>query len=1029
MMAVAARPDKFVTQRSQLLPVFFTSAALASNKLRPDLAETDFRTLGEEMRSVRLRAVPVGAAIAAAALLATLVLAVGYLPQAGADPAPDPASGDHLVVSQIPAQSTTQAINLARFDGSGASDGPSWPLPAAVSGSNQPFTLQGDSNAVGSLTRSADGRYLTMAGDTTAVGGSAAAADARVVARVNAVGTADTSTTLGTSFTTQNIRGAVSNDGSAFYIVGNGNTSTATPLGGLLYAPLGSSSPTVIVSKTVPTSSSNAALNNTRTAVIADGNVWFGSEKGTAGTYRTTGLPTSGQTPAQTLSFGSDGAGVISILLLKHEPSAASADTMYVVRETQGIFKFSFDGSTWTNQGAVDSGPATNAYSAVTGKVDSEGHFRLYAVKGTAAANTVVTMTDSAAYNAPPSMSAQTNVATAPAGTGFHGIALAPSDPGLEVPGAPTAVSGVAKNGQVELSWSAPGAAGGSPISKYRITPFVNGVPGAPVDTSSAATSFTVGGLVNGTAYTFNAAAVNASGPGQASPQSAPVTPEGPGTPTISFSAPALEGSLGDPTNPTVAVTVAQSGTEPADLTVAATASSNPAVVATAGVSVAGSGATRTVTVTPAGGVGYADITLTVTGSEAKTATAVLHYAVSAATGAASRWLTGSSDESTAIDVAGGYVLVGNDEENTLRLFRRDSSGAAVKSWNFGAQMGNPSEIDIEAAARAGNTIYWTGSMGNSKSGGLKPDRSTLFTTTISGSGAATELSFGGYYRGLRQDLIAWDETHGSRFGFAAGAAAGKIPKEIGGFNVEGLEFAPGSTTTAYLAFRAPLTPASATGKALIVPVTNIAALAAGPGQNTTVHASFGEPILLDLGGLSLREIRKNAANEYLLLGGSWAAGGGYALFSWDGVPGHAPVKSTAPLPAGDSSGEDPAAWESIVAVPQPLTSGSKVQLVSDNGSSFLYGDTTEAKELPYDEWKKSRVDSFEFSTPVAGASTKTGTSSSATTPPPFINHWIKQHRKRHHKKHAKKHRAKRCKSHKGKQKKAKCKGARGAKR
>ncbi|HEX3735712.1 MAG TPA: fibronectin type III domain-containing protein [Solirubrobacterales bacterium] len=973
---------------------------------------------------MRARAVPVGAAIAAAALLATLVLAVSFLPRAGADPAPDPVSGDHLVVSQVLAQEKAQAVTLLRFDGSGAPDGAPWPLPTTTSLPNHGFTLEGNSSAVGAVARSVDRRYVTLAGYTQPVGaevGVSGDTAPRDVARVDSLGSVDTSTTLSTNFTKVKIRGAATTDGSGFWVTGHGNESA--PKGGMVYAALGSTTPTVLFTK-ASVSPENSALNNTRSVQIAGGDLYFGSEKGTAGVYRLSGLPTSPGVPSNLISFTGE-IDPISELPLEHVSGSGTVDTMYVVKEAGGVFpaaivKYSFNGTSWVEQGQVVSG----AYGPIAGKVDPEGHFRLYVVQGSGAGNSIVTLTDTAAYNAPPVTSGTTTIVTAAAGQAFRGIAFAPEDSSLTVPGAPTGVSGVAGEGKVELSWTAPASGGGSSISGYRITPFIAGSPQTPVTSSGTGTSFTVNGLTNGAAYTFTVEAINATGPGPASDPSAAIVPHGV---VISLAAAALEGSLGDPTNPTDSVSVEQPGTPPADLSVAATATSNPAVATTAGVSIAGSGATRTVTVTPAGGVGYADITLTVTGAESKTATAVLHYAVSASTGAASRWLTGSSDESTAIDVGGGYVLVGDDEENTLRLFRRDTSGAAVKSWNFDAQMGNPSEIDVEAAARAGNTIYWTGSMGNSKSGGLKPDRSILFTTTISGSGAATELSFGGYYRGLRQDLISWDEANGNRFGFAAGAAAGKIPKEIGGFNVEGLEFAPGSTATAYLAFRAPLTPATATGKALIVPVTNIAALAAGPGQNTTVHASFGEPILLDLGGLSLREIRKNAANEYLLLGGSWAAGGSYALFSWDGVPGHAPVKSTAPLPAGDSSGEDPAAWESIVAVPQPLTSGSQVQLISDNGSSFLYGDTTEAKELPYAEWKKSRVDSFEFAVPSSGGAAKT--SSAATMPPsPFVNHRIKQHRKRHHKKHARKHRAKQCGSHKGKHRKAKCKGGRGAK-
>src|SRR6201999_371590 len=109
------------------------------------------------------------------------------------------------------------------------------------SGSNNPFTLQGDSNAVGALARSVNGRYVTLAGYQTAVGGNPEATGARVVARVDAAGNVDTSTTLGKTFEKEKIRGAVTNDGSGFWVTGNGNGSGNTPLGGMIYQPLGSS--------------------------------------------------------------------------------------------------------------------------------------------------------------------------------------------------------------------------------------------------------------------------------------------------------------------------------------------------------------------------------------------------------------------------------------------------------------------------------------------------------------------------------------------------------------------------------------------------------------------------------------------------------------------------------------------------------------------------------------------------------------------------------------------------------------------
>ncbi|MFE2287214.1 DUF3616 domain-containing protein [Streptomyces sp. NPDC059443] len=420
--------------------------------------------------------------------------------------------------------------------------------------------------------------------------------------------------------------------------------------------------------------------------------------------------------------------------------------------------------------------------------------------------------------------------------------------------------------------------------------------------------------------------------------------------PTIALSAGHLSGAVGAIGDPGVAVDVEQEGVQASFLKVTVLSSSNPAVAGPGDVRIERTGhGGRELTVRPRGR-GYTDLTLQVTGRGGRTATATLAYAASArvSTGTlGTRYLTGSADSSAAVDAGGGYALVADDETNVLRLYDRSRSGAPVKTWDLGAALGAKKEVDIEAAARVGDTVYWTGSLGNNKDGKYKADRNTVFTTRITGTGAATEVTFGSAYKGLREDLIAWDAAHGNRYGFAAGTAAGRIPKSIDGFNVEGLEFAPGSTTTAYLGFRAPLAPAVPGGKALIVPVTNIDQVVAGAAKPV-----FGEPVELNLGGLAIRDIRKNTADQYLILAGSWAADDNsdpYALYQWDGIPAHAPVKR-ADLPT-----TDPGGWEAVVAVPDLRVPGARVQLITDSGSADLYGDGTEAKDLTFPEWKKSR--------------------------------------------------------------------------
>ncbi|MFI7387650.1 DUF3616 domain-containing protein [Streptomyces sp. NPDC049813] len=420
-------------------------------------------------------------------------------------------------------------------------------------------------------------------------------------------------------------------------------------------------------------------------------------------------------------------------------------------------------------------------------------------------------------------------------------------------------------------------------------------------------------------------------------------------SPTISLSAAYLSGAVGGVADPTVTVKVAQSGTDASALTVTASASSKTSVARTTDVTVTGTGATRTVSVA-ARGQGYTDLTLKVTGSGGASATTKLHYAASKAVqkAADTRYFTGSSDASAAVDVGGGYVVVADDESNVLRLYNGAVSGAPVRTWDMSSKVGADKEIDIEGATRVGNLIYWTGSLGNNKDGEYKADRNTVFTTTVSGSGAATQLAYAHSYKKLRGALVDWDEDNDDRYGFAHATEDGEIPKEVDGFNVEGLEFAPGSTTTAYVGFRAPLVPPKDGGKALIVPVTNMDKVVA----NGTAPA-FGAPIELDLGGLSIRDIRKNAANQYLIVAGSWAADDNsdpYALYRWDGVAGHAPVKAV------DLPTTDPGGWEAVVSVPDLSVPGQRVQLITDSGSADLYGDGTEAKDLDHDEWKKARA-------------------------------------------------------------------------
>ncbi len=120
-------------------------------------------------------------------------------------------------------------------------------------------------------------------------------------------------------------------------------------------------------------------------------------------------------------------------------------------------------------------------------------------------------------------------------------------------PGAPTGVTASAGNGQATISWTTPASAGSSAITSYTVT----ASPGGRTCTVNApATTCTISGLTNGTAYTFTVTATSTSGTSAPSSASSSVSPQatapsaptnatavsGEGQATISWSTPASDG-------------------------------------------------------------------------------------------------------------------------------------------------------------------------------------------------------------------------------------------------------------------------------------------------------------------------------------------------------------------------------------------------------------------------------------------------------------------------------------------------------
>ena len=429
--------------------------------------------------------------------------------------------------------------------------------------------------------------------------------------------------------------------------------------------------------------------------------------------------------------------------------------------------------------------------------------------------------------------------------------------------------------------------------------------------------------------------------------------------PEIETSDSGLEGSMGDPTNPTLGVDVSDPNYDASQLNVTATFI-NSGGNAISAVNLTGSDSNYTLAVTPGTDVGEGVVTITATAPDNSSTSVQVPYGLSPFYGdTGDRYYADAGNASTEIGVGDGYFIAGDDLTNVLHLYNSAVSGPPARSFDFTGDLPDGSTtMDIESAAEVDNggteDIYWIGSESNSSSGNPRPAADTVFETQVNHSGADTTLTYLGSYTGLRDDLINWDTSNGNPLGFASDSQ-GDPKAGDDGFNIEGFEFAPGSTTTGYVAFRAPLETVNGNHDALIVPVTNFTSLIGAAGGS----AQFGQPIEFNLGGLGIRELRKNADDQYLIIAGTPDdSNSQFALYTWDGNPSDQPtltntslpsnqsVPSDTPVPDGASSAADApytGAWEGVVSVPDPLVDGSSLELVQDDGDTPWYGDADTA--------------------------------------------------------------------------------------
>lgn len=445
-----------------------------------------------------------------------------------------------------------------------------------------------------------------------------------------------------------------------------------------------------------------------------------------------------------------------------------------------------------------------------------------------------------------------------------------------------------------------------------------------------------------------------------------------------------VSGVIGNPTDPAATKGILfTSANSPTEWTIT---SSKTAVVPLANITMTlVSGDQYVCKIVPAG-VGYSKITVAAKNSSGSSTAYTIQYAASAASanGANTTFHTNIADASGACAIDDNYMFVADDETNLLRLYNRKNSGQSLYSADITSTAGGTSseEFDLEGSSisssnyNSGKRIYWIASLGNSKSGGLKPYRDRVIATDISGSGATATLSVKSYSTKMRAALISWGDA--KSWNFTASAASGMIPKRIDGFNVEGLTIT-NEGEKAYVGFRAPCvpiqgtTPTSSNRKyAILAPVSNFETMM-NVSSSSSITPTIGDPILFDFAGLGIRSIER-VGTRYVIVAGLFEGGGTPAVYLWDGVvpanPGQNPITTSGThltkLPLNLSDLVQASSDGGLEGHPEALLceqtgNDLNIHLICDNGTIDYYGDGTEAKALSYEPFKKFRMDNFVY--------------------------------------------------------------------
>lgn len=295
-----------------------------------------------------------------------------------------------------------------------------------------------------------------------------------------------------------------------------------------------------------------------------------------------------------------------------------------------------------------------------------------------------------------------------------------------------------------------------------------------------------------------------------------------------------------------------------------------------------------------------------------KIAIALAALALAAPTFAAPKTVqyTDTCDASAGVAISADQFLMASDEDNLLRVYRRNTGGRPLSTHRLDAFLGIAEEADIEAVARVGDRLYWLTSHGRNKKGKPRPARQHFFATDLK------VAPIGSTYRDLLKQMIASPKLASLKLS----AAEPLAPEAPGGLNIEALS--PRPEGGLWIGFRNPVPSA----RAILVPFLNPDAVV-----TSGAAPSFGDPIQLDLGGRGIRSLEQVGASTLVVAGPS-ADTGTFQLFNWSGRAADKPRSLSVPL--GDLRPEALFAWPD-----------GKLTLLSDDGGIETNG--VECKDLP----------------------------------------------------------------------------------